>query len=52
MILEVFEAEEPAVFLQELFTTLDHYYEEIQGLHGAARRPKLKSFKHKMKSAK
>ncbi len=52
MILEVLEAEEPAVFRQELFTTLVHYYQEIQGLHGAAGRPKPKSFKHKMKSTK
>ncbi len=52
MILEVLEAEEPAVFRQELFTTLVHYYEEIEGLHGAAGRPKPNSFKHKMKSAK
>ena len=51
MILEVLEAEEPAVFRQELFNTLVHYYEEIQGLHGACGRPKPKSFKHKMKSA-
>ncbi len=35
-----------------MFTTLVHYYEEIQGLHGTAGRPKPKSFKHKMKSAK
>ena len=39
------------VFRQELFNTLVHYYEEILGLHGASGRPKLKSFKHKMKSA-
>jgi hypothetical protein len=52
MILEVLEAEEPAVFRQELFTTLVHYYKEIQGLHCAAKRPKPNSFKHKMKSAK
>ena len=51
MILEVLEAEEPAVFRQELFNTLVHYYEEIQGLHGAGGRPKPKSFKHIMKSA-
>jgi hypothetical protein len=56
MILEVLEAKEPAVFRQELFTTLVHrdsgYYEEIQGQHGApaAGRPKPKSFKRKMKS--
>ena len=31
MILEVLEAEEPAVFRQELFNTLEHYYEEILG---------------------
>ena len=51
MILEVLEAEEPAVFRQELFDTLVHYYEEILGLPGAGGRPKPKSFKHKMKSA-
>ncbi len=48
MILEVLEAEEQAVFRQELFTTLVHYYKAIQGLRCA----KPKSFKHKMKSAK
>jgi hypothetical protein len=52
MILKVLEEEEPAVFRQEFFNTLVHYYEEIKGLHGAGRRPKPKSFKHKMKSAK
>ena len=51
MILEVLEADEPAVFRQELFDTLVHYYEEILGLPGAGGRPKPKSFKHKMKSA-
>jgi hypothetical protein len=51
MILEVLEAEEQAVFLQELFDTLVHYYEEILGLPGAGGRPKPQSFKHKMKSA-
>ncbi len=50
MILEVLEAKESAVFRQELFTMLVHYYEEIQGQHGVAGRPKPKSFKHKMKS--
>ena len=45
MILEVLEAEEPAVFRQELFNTLVHYYEEIQGLPGAGGRPKPQSFK-------
>ena len=39
MILEVLEAEEPAVFRQELFNTLEHYYEEILGLPGAGGRP-------------
>ena len=39
MILEVLEAEEPAVFRQELFNTLVHYYEEILGLPGAGGRP-------------
>ena len=51
MILEVLEAEEPAVFRQELFNTLEHYYEEILGLPGAGGRPKTQSFKRKMKSA-
>ena len=32
MILVVLEAKEPAVFRQELFDTLVHYYEEILGL--------------------
>ncbi len=49
MILEVLEEQEPAVFRQD---TLVHYYEEIQGMHGAAGRPRPKSFKHKMKTAK
>ena len=51
MILEVLEAEKPAVFSQELFNTLEHYYEEILCLPGAGGRPKPQSFKHKMKSA-
>ena len=51
MILEVLEAVEPAVFRQELFDTLVHYYKEILGLPGAEGRPKPQSFKHKMKSA-
>ena len=51
MILEVLEAEEPAVFRQELFNTLVHYYEEILGLPGAGGRPKPQSFKRKMKSS-
>ena len=53
MILEVLEAEEPAVFRQELFDTLVHFYEEILGLPGAGGRPKPQSsgFKRKMKSA-
>ncbi len=50
MVLEVLEAKVPAIFRQELFTTLVHYYEEILGLHGAGGRPKPKSFKRKMKS--
>ena len=40
MILEVLEAEDPAVFRQELFDTLVHFYEEILGLPGAGERPK------------
>ena len=51
MILAVLEAEEPAVFRQKLFNTLEHYYEEILGLPGAGGRPKPQSFKRKMKSA-
>ncbi len=50
MVLEVLEKKEPAIFRQELFITLDHFYEEILGLHGAGGRPKPKSFKRKMKS--
>ena len=49
MILEVLEAEEPAVFRQELFNTLVHYYEEILGMPGAGGRPKPQSFKRKMR---
>ena len=45
MILEVLEAEEPAVFRQKFFDTLVHYYEEILGLPGAGGRPKPQSFK-------
>ena len=51
MILEVLVAEEPAVFRQELFNTLEHYYEEILGLPCAGGRHKPQSFKRKMKSA-
>ena len=51
MILEVLEAEEPAVFWQELFNTLVHYYEEILGMPCAGGRPKPQSFKRKMKRA-
>ncbi len=43
MILEVLEAEEPAVFQQELFNTLVHYYKEILGLPGAGGRPRPQS---------
>ena len=50
MVLEKLEEREPAIFRQELFITLEHYYEEILGLHGAGGRPKPKSFKRKMKS--
>ena len=45
--LEVLEPDEPAVFRQELFDRLVHYYEEILGLPGAEGRPKPQSFKHK-----
>ncbi len=44
MILEVLEEEEPAVFSQELFNTLSHYYEEILGMAGAGGRTKPKHF--------
>jgi hypothetical protein len=49
MILEVLEAKEPAVFRQQLFNTLVHYYKEILCMPGAGGRPKPQSFKHKMK---
>ena len=49
MILEVLEAKEPAVFRQQLFNTLVHYYEEILGMPGAGGRPKPQSFKRKMR---
>jgi hypothetical protein len=52
MILGELENEEPAVFRQELYTTLEHYYEVIQGLPNAGGRPKPATFKLKMKSAK
>ena len=48
MILEVLEAQEPAVFRQQLFSTLTKYYEEIQSMSGAGRRPKPKHFKRTM----
>ncbi len=51
MILEVLEAEEQAVFRQEFFNTLVHYYKEILGLPGAGGRPRPQSFKRKMKCA-
>jgi hypothetical protein len=47
MILEVLEAQEPAVFRQQLFSTLTTYYEEIQSMSGAGR-PKPKHFKRTM----
>jgi hypothetical protein len=48
MILEVPEAQEPAVFCQKLFNTLTHFYEEIQSMSGAGGRPKPKHFKPTM----
>jgi hypothetical protein len=51
MILEVFEAQEPAVFRQELFNTLTTYYEEIQSMSGAGGRPQPKHFKRRMIAA-
>ena len=48
MILEVLEAQEPAVFRQQLFNTLTTYYEEIQSMSGAGGRPKPKHFKRTM----
>jgi hypothetical protein len=49
MILEVLEAQEPAVFRQTLFNTLTRYYEEIQSVSCAGGRPKPKSFKYTMR---
>ena len=51
MILEVLETQEPAAFRQALFTTLQHYYEEILGQAGAGGRPKPKHFARKMRDA-
>ncbi len=48
MILEVLEAQEQAVFQQQLFCTLTTYYEEIQSMSGAGGRPKPKHFKRAM----
>jgi hypothetical protein len=48
MILEVLEAQEPAVFRHQLFNTLMKYYEEIQSMSGAGGRPKPIHFKHTM----
>ncbi len=42
MILEVLEAQEPAVFRHQLFNTLTKYYGEIQSMSGAGGRPNLK----------
>jgi hypothetical protein len=39
MILEVLEQEELAVFRQDLFTTLKHYFEVIQSMPGAGGLP-------------
>ncbi len=51
MILEVLEAQEPAVFRQELFNTLTTYYEEVQSMSCAGGRPKPKHFKRRMIAA-
>ena len=48
MILEVLEAQEPAVFRHQLFNTLTKYYEEIQSMSGAGGRPKPTHFKRTM----
>ncbi len=48
MILEVLEAQEPAVVRQELFNTLTAYYEEIQSMSGTGGRPQPKHFKRPM----
>jgi hypothetical protein len=50
-VLEVLEAQEPAVFRHELFNTLLHFYEEVQSIPGAGGRPKPKSFKRPMLNA-
>ncbi len=49
MILEVLEEEEPAVFRQDSFTTLKHYYEVIQSMPGAGGRPEPVKYKRPMK---
>jgi hypothetical protein len=53
MILEVLEAQEQAVFRQELFNTLTTYYEdsEVQSMSGAGGRPKPKHFIRRMIAA-
>ncbi len=48
MILEVLEAQEPAVFRHQLFNTLTKDYKEIQSISGVGRRPKPKHFKRTM----
>jgi hypothetical protein len=49
MILEVLEQEEPAVFIQDLFSTLKHYYEVIPSMPGAGGRPEPVKYKRAMK---
>jgi hypothetical protein len=51
MILKVLEAQEPAVFRQELFNTLTTYYEEIQSMSCSGRCPQPKHFKRQMIAA-
>ncbi len=51
MILKVLEALETAVFHQQLFNTLTHYYDEVQSRSCASGRPKPKHFHSTMNVA-
>ena len=51
MILEVLDKQSPAVFQQDLFSTLVHYYEEILSMSCAGGRIKPKHFKRLMSNA-
>ncbi len=51
MILQVLEALETAVFRQQLFNTLKHYYNEVQSGSCTSGRPKPKHFHSTMNVA-